>query len=90
MGIKQFLAYLQRSDDSETLVAALGNELGDWRESLSQLLDVEDEQGRSSVGDPQDQPKLAIILSHLTNQHHEYFSKGRHEPPKGRLRLSCK
>ena len=45
MGIKQFLAYLQRSDDSETLVAALGNELGDWRESLSQLLDVEDEQG---------------------------------------------
>ena len=41
---------------------------------MSQLLDVEDEQGRSSVGDPQDQPKLAMILSHLTNQHQEYFT----------------
>ena len=73
MGSLPSLAHLERSKFLNFGVA-LGNELGDWRVLLSKLLDFEDEQGRSSVGDPQNQPKLAIILSHLTKQHQEYFN----------------
>ena len=44
MGSFPSLAHLERSKFLNFGVA-LGNELGDWRGSLSQLLDVEDEQG---------------------------------------------